>query len=533
MKLRNTLILCSVYLVLSLGVAQAQPLARISIKSFGELSNALVRVVGAVDPEQSKELGGQLSAGLGLTNTALLDLKAPWELAVWTPGEAGAPLIALKGKIADVKKFRSELQPEGMLAKDAKDWVQLENGLAAIVFTPADKQTDAEKLELKRWEAEPLVPPRRTLEVALTPSDAARAQVLPFLGMARMSMSQMAAAVPGGANPKAMGDMFNLYFDGIEAFVKGCQDFKLAVALTPDSLLLEQTVSAKAGSALAKWIAKPANPVTAEDLTALNADALLSASITLSKDAPLMDLARKFLRVSMEMQNQGTNDSSVNDLMQMMEKSLPARVSGSVFLKEALEFAGMYRFPQSDPAKVYAEMKPLMTRFAKTQSGEGKMYSSASFTEKHHSVGAVPVDRYSFTLNLDNPMFQMPGQKEQLEALWPKGKLEFDYAVNNGKLLFASPERMAGLIEVSAKSGNAPAITPNDSTVAAGYLNLLGFIARMSGANPMIPDAIKERLAKLDTKDTGIWFQLEMNNQVRFEQQVPLKLLQQLGGLKD
>ena len=532
MKLRNVLKICPAVLAFSIVAAGAQPLARISIGSFGSLSNAIIRVAGAAYPGLETELGAQLTRHLGLTNTATFDAKGPWEIAVWQHAESPDLLVAVKGPIADVKKFQRELTPQGILSALGKDWIQLGHGTAAIVFKASDKQSDAEKAGLKQWEDEAMAAPHRAVQLTLAPSEATRARVLPLLETARISMQKGAAAAASGMNQKAMGDLFGLYFDAIDAFVKGFQDLKLAVDVTPESIVVEESISAIPGSQFAKWIHKPANPVLAEDLEGLDPSALGSAAMTIGKDPLLMDLMRKFVLLSLQMQNQSTNGGAADDLADLMAKCLPARVSGSFFLKGHMQFSGMYRFPESAAAAVYAQMKPVMKRLIATQAGEGKMYSAATLAENHHAVAGTPVDRYSFTVNMDNPAFKQPGQQEQIKALMPNGQLVFDYAVKNNRLMVASPDLMAALIEGAAKPDARRAIVPDDSTVAAGYFNLLSAIRDFSSANPMIPDAIKDKMANLDPSGTAIRFQLKMNSQVRWDVNVPLKLIEQLGHLK-
>jgi len=529
MKLRKAFALCGAVLALSLVAGDAQPLVRISISNFAALSNVVVRLARAVAPNSKADFNAMLTGKLGMTNATTFDPKGPWEVAVWQEGGSNAPLIAIKGPIADVKRFQKELDPAGALSKQGKDWVQLAMGSAAIVFKTAEMQTQEEKSALKSWESEAISQPVRALELTLTPSESAKQRVLPLLAMARMSLPQMAAA--NSPNPKAMTGLFDLYFDGIEAFIKGLQKLKLAAGVDADSLLLEETVAAVPGTQLAQWIPKPTNPVRTEDLKGVNPEAFFSGAISLGKDAALIDLTRKFMQLSLEMQNQGTNEAMMNDLMGLVETCLPARISGSVFMNEQLGFTAVYRFPGMDAANVYGKMKPFIARWIKTQAGEGKMYSAATFEEKHHLVGNVPVDRFSFTMNLDSPLFQVPGQKEQIEAFMPNGKMELDYAVKDGQLFLASPDLMKGLLEGQAQS--APAMVSDDSTVALGYFNILSVLKRTSQANPAIPQALKERLSRIDLNGTAIRFQLRMDTQVHCDAHIPLKFFEQIGRFKD
>lgn len=111
--------------------------------------------------------------------------------------------------------------------------------------------------------------------------------------------------------------------------------------------------------------------------------------------------------------------------------------------------------------------------------------------------------------------------------------MECDYAVKDGRLLAATPGLMQRLLEGGSQPQARSAFAIDDSTVAVGYFNLLSVISSTSASNPAVPDAVKNKTARLDATGTAIRFQVEMNSQMRCQQSVPLKLLEQLGHLKD
>ena len=228
------------------------------------------------------------------------------------------------------------------------------------------------------------------------------------------------------------------------------------------------------------------------------------------------------------------NSVQLKDFDDLMAKTLPVTVAGSMDLKDKLTFAFSYRFPAASVTETYAQLKRFMTNSLQAFVGKHKMYAAASLTEKDHTINGVPVDRFSFTLNPDNPWLKTAGQKEQLEAFWPEGKLEFDYAIKGDRLLVASADRMKELIEPgNAESNRKPALKLKPGTCLAGYLNLLGFTKQVLAANPAIPQAVKEKTAKLDAQGTGLGFQLRLDNQMHSVVSVPLKLFGELGRLKD
>jgi len=129
---------------------------------------------------------------------------------------------------------------------------------------------------------------------------------------------------------------------------------------------------------------------------------------------------------------------------------------------------------------------------------------------------------------------KMPGQKEQLQALWPDGKMEVDYAIKDDRLLAATPDRMKELLEpANGQPNRKEALKLERGTCLAGYMNLLGFIRQAFAVNPAIPEAAKDKMAKLDPRGTSLEFQLRLDNQAHSVVRVPFKLLRELGKLKD
>jgi hypothetical protein len=163
--------------------------------------------------------------------------------------------------------------------------------------------------------------------------------------------------------------------------------------------------------------------------------------------------------------------------------------------------------------------------------GKDKFYSAADLVEKHHSVNGTAVDRFSATVNLDSPMLKLPGQKEQIQAFWPDGKLEFDYAIQNDRLLMASSDRMKDLLGNSSATNPKSSIALEESTCFVGHFNLLGIVVAGLRANPAIPGEVKEKFARLDPQHTSIDFQVSLDNQVHANVRVPMKLIRELGRL--
>ena len=539
MKLRTVVLLCPAILTASLCPVDAQPLVKFTVRSYNDVNNIISTFAKNLNPKSTKDYALEFSNQLGVTNLTTFNPQKSWEVAVWYEGGISSPLIALKGPIKDISEFKDSLNPDGNLRKQGKEWSQLENGVGLITFgnlKPDDLSDAAKKefAELDQWKKEPLPSPGKMVELNLNLSEPIRQQLSGFIGIGRMSLIQSmnsAQSIPGG-NPKAMTEIFNAYFDFINVVVAGFQDLKLAADVQPEALIIDKRLTAKPGSELAQWMQKPANPITATELSGLDSDAFLSFAGSIGKNESMMKWMDKFTMLGFQMQSSETNETDIKEIHALLEKCLPMKFAGSAYMKDKLTFTGSYRFPASKASDVYSEMKQFLNSSFKKQVGEGKIYSSAELVEKHHTENGIPVDRFSATINMKHPLYSMPGQKEQLEAFWPGGKLEFDYAVKNDQLFFASAGQMKSLLENNNKTAPKFAFKLEDGTCLAGYFNFLSMVSRITQANPMFPEEMKQKLSKLDSKGSSIEYQMSIDKQMHSETRIPMKIVRELGSLK-
>jgi hypothetical protein len=537
MKLTKNVLAWAAILSASLAAAADQPLARLSVRSYTDLTNAISRLATAINPSQAQDPVLQFSLAMGLTNLATLDTQRPWEIALWHGGTAELPLLAVKVPARNVAKFKDALSPGGMLRSKAQDWLQLTNDTSLILFSKPDSLSDSQKSALEEWKLQPMTPPAPLVELKLSLNEPLRLQALGMLPIGKMSAAQALASrsaqTPNAFNPAAIEGMVSVFFDTVQTVVAGLQDVTLGIDLSSDALIVQKSVSAKPGTDLAKWLQKPAGQVTAQDLNWAASDSSVSFAAFFGKDPALLKLAQKMIQLGFQMQNVETNGPAAKDLDLLMAKCLPVILAGSMDFKDTFAFAGAYRFPGSKVADTYAEIRRFLTNSFQGFVGEGKMYSAASLLEKHHMLNGIQVDRFTMTINADFPLFKAPGQKEQLALMWPNGKMEIDYAIKDDHLLIATRDRMNELLRPpGADSIRKPAFKPGEGTLLAGSINLLALVGPMSAANPAIPDGVKERLAKLDAQGTGIEFQVRADQQLFASARIPLKLLRELGRLK-
>jgi hypothetical protein len=536
MKITKNVFVWAVILGTSAASAADQPLATLKLRSFADFTNALSRLMVNLAPNEAVNHGLEFSKSIGITNFTGLDTERPWEIAVWFGGGGQPPLAAIKAPVKDVTQFKENLSSEGLLRAQGREWSQLSNGLGLIVFREAGSLSEAEKSALDGWKAEAVTAPRRVVELKLNMSEPIRAMAVAGLASAKAAMTMMAQNAAGESSPNkaAIESIVGAYFEIIDTFIAGLQGYTLELDLSPDALTLETSVTAKPGTDLAGWLQAPAGQLTAQDLNWVEPDRLISGAAYVGKEPWLLKLLQKMVRLGLQVQNVDANSAQLKDLDDLMAKMLPVAAAGSLDMKDKFSFALAYRFPAASAAETYAQTKRFLTNGFQAFVGKDKMYAAASFAEKHDSVNGVQVDQLLLTINLDSPWLKMPGQKEQLQALWPDGKMEVDYAIKDDRLLAATPDRMKELLEpANGQPNRKEALKLERGTCLAGYMNLLGFIRQAFAVNPAIPEAAKDKMAKLDPRGTSLEFQLRLDNQAHSVVRVPFKLLRELGKLKD
>jgi hypothetical protein len=189
----------------------------------------------------------------------------------------------------------------------------------------------------------------------------------------------------------------------------------------------------------------------------------------------------------------------------------------------------VYRFPGKDVNEVYGQMKEFVQKTMQQQVGADQAYESITVEEGHRKVGAVSVDRTTMVLNLDAPLYQMPGQKEMIESLWPGGKMEIDYAVKGKDLLMGSAGKLDALLVSGPSGAGVVAEGVNSRTVAFGHFNVLKFLPSLMALNPGMTDEEKERINKIDSSGTAINFRLDVDGRLRYRAGIPLKFFHAIG----
>lgn len=516
--------------VSSAALAAQSPLVRLTIKNHEELISAVSKVVESAKPGMGQMIGAMAPAFLGSPELAGVDVKRPWQVVGWSKGMQQRPAFGIYVPVTDGDAFKAGLGPGILLGGNGQNTVATKNGYAIIYDGNQKGFTDLDRDQLLNWTVAPSGFADRTINVRVTPDEEMRKQFVEGIDSAKSAvmggvmMGLQNAPNKGAMNPEGMADMMDVYFSIIETAVKGMAQLDFGLAVADGDIVVSETVVPAANSPLAGWFAANPNGVAA-DAAAMDWDSTAAFAFSMRDDPALSGFLEKMMAASMKLQNLKAEDIAAEESLKLMKDMMPAIGAVSVdFGKSGLGFSGSYRFPGRDGEKMRGLMKKWLDENMGKQVGEGKPYSAFDYNENVGKIGGSSVNRMTLVYNFDAPMFSMPGQKEQIEAMFPGGKMVFDSVTVEDRMHFVSGGKLEDSIN-AAKSGMPAGIKAGPRTTFIGQLNMVAMIKQMAGGNPgaiPIPPAV---LASLDPAGTAIRFQADQNGNLDAKLRIPLKLI--------
>ncbi len=513
--------------------AQTAPIT-LTLQSYQAFTEGFTRVVDAVSPGSAAEALEEMREGLGIQDLKGIDQSRPWQVAVWLDSMSVPPCLSIRVPVSNFAAFRDGLNPGLLKGEDDANRIQ-QVGNYATVWIEFGSPTESTKAGEKAWKPESLKTAAGVAQLAIRPSAGLREEMVGAVGMGRMAigaaMTGQNQEAMGGIDPKVMGELMSVYFDVIETGIKGLESLEIKLDLKGDTLIVDETIVPVANSALAGWFTvKDGNLGALSPF--LNRKSPMGVAMRFEGNESLMPILKRFIGLSLQLQGLPADSEAIRETERLVEAFVPMQFAGNIDVKQGIQFGGIYQFPGKDSAKVYASMKEFLRNSMQSQVGTDKPYSSVTLDEGQRKVNGVSVDRTTMVMNLEAPIYQMPGQKEMMENLWPGGRMIFDYALKGQDLIMGTPEHLDALLTGPAVSASPPDGV-NPQTVAFGHFNVFNFINAVMAANPMMSDEDKAKLRDLDSTGTGVDFRVDLGNRLVYHAGIPLKLLRTMGQLAD
>lgn len=532
MKHRRALsLVCSLGLWAASAMPAAAETAPVSIvfKSYRAFTNSICRIIEAGSPGMSAMAIPGLESHLGISGLKGIDPDRPWHVLVWLESTSSRPGVSIMVPTKDFSAFKAGLG-EGSLLKGngVENAIRDASGYAAI-WLPGATVSKTGEANHESWKPTAGKTYDRALQVEFVPNDAVRNQALQSLGMFKMIASGAMASQGGasGMDPKALGEIINVYFEILETGLAGLEKLEAGLDARDDNLNLSLQVRAKSDSKLAPWFRS--TPGNLDGVAPYAGDkSAMSFAMRFDSQPGYLPMLKKLVRAGMQVQGLPADSDLAKDMDQLFDKMLPLKAGGEMDMNQGMIMSGIYQFPGRDMKDAYGSLRKIMDSISKSQVGEGKPYKTASFQEAKRKSGSTSVDLVTFEMNFDSPMFKAPGQKEMMESFWKGGRMEFEYALQGDNLFFASPSRMDGLL-AAKPTGKSEPVGP--STVAVARFNLVKMLPTFMGANPMVPAEMVTRAKGLSSEGTDVRVRLDLDGTFKGSAVVPLKMISSMAKL--
>lgn len=119
---------------------------------------------------------------------------------------------------------------------------------------------------------------------------------------------------------------------------------------------------------------------------------------------------------------------------------------------------------------------------------------------------------------------QMPGQKEQMLALFEDGKIVYESAVIDDRIYFAG----SGELEQALQANHPkPAIQPTDATRMLGSLNLISLMKLGAQSAPEIAPMMQT----MDASAGSLWCMLNISDTLEMQTIIPLQVLTEFSKM--
>ena len=505
----------------------------LTVQSYRALTNAVVQVVDTVAPGSAGMWLADVREGLGISGLEGIDLDRPWQVAAWIEGTQGAPSISVRIPTTDFEAFKSGLASGSILSGFNQPDAVRSAGDYANIWIQTGAASAASESAHAAWKPAELVAPSAVLELEIKPGDPLREQLLGVLGMGRMmivgTMVEQGQNVPG-VDAKAMGDLLGTYFDVAQVGLRGMDTFRLGLDVRGGEITITETVVAQPGSELAGWLDPGKGTLDGVMAYASSDMPVVMAMRWDNPTAGFMPTLKKFAHLSLQLQGAAATEATAKDLNELIEASIPMRFGGGMDFREGFFFSGVYEFPGRDLGRVYDLMRRYFEGPLQQQVGDDQLYSSITFTEAARKLNSVPVDRVTMEVNLESPLYQMPGQKEMIERMLPGGKIVIDQARQGDRLFMGSPAALDRLLAGAPVAKPAVSAALNPHTVLFGRVNLLQLLPAMLEGNPIVPEEVAAQLRRADNVGTEMTLQIDLTGSaVVARSTVPLKLLRSVA----
>lgn len=509
-------------LLLAAPLAAVEPLVTVHLKSYRAVIDDATRLAAAAAPDQPVMLEPMLQGMVGPAAMALIDAEKPWHLALWMDPTGQQPSGALYLPVADAPAFEAAIA-QGFLATqalsvtDAGDFVIVTQSQASDTTLTENAAAYAQQLPAE---------PSDTLSVQLKMNPSVRAMAMGGLQFSKgMMLTSMQNELPPemGLPADFYENIFGAYFSVFEFILRDLSTFHIALSVNEANLNYTLAIAPTADSQLAHWMQQQNSAISdilpTVDWTSDMAIALSMAKLTEPERAAWSTLATALMPLY------GLEAKDADDWMQIVDQSLPLKASYSIDVADGFSFKGFYQLLEGNAQAAYDRSMQLVQQLPTSANNPTAYYSDIEFQKGIRSTNGHAIDQISMTMNLEHPTLQIPGQKEQICALFEDGKIIYESTVIDDRIYFAG----TGALEQAFQADYPkPTIQPTATTRMLGSLNLISLMQLGAQSAP----EIAPMFSAMDANAGRLWCMLNIADTLELQTLMPLKMLSEFSKMK-
>ena len=316
--------------------------------------------------------------------------------------------------------------------------------------------------------------------------------------------------------------IFGAYFGVFEYVLRDLSTLNLSLSVDDEDLKYSFSIQPTAESELAAWMQRQNIEIT-DIMSSTNWNSAMAVALSMS---PLTTSERATWSGLMEtmMPLYGLEAKDAEQWMQLFDMSLPLKAGYSMELADTFSFEGFYQLLNGSADEVYQQSMELVAHLPTAESAPASYYSTIEFQKGIREVNGHTVDQISMALNLEHPTMQIPGQQEQMLALFEDGEIVYESSVIEDRIYFATPGNLEHALEFSHPM---PTIQPSAATRMLASFNIISLMKLGAQSAPeMAP-----MMSALDADAGSLWFMLNVSDSLEIQTIFPLKLFKEFSKM--
>lgn len=500
------------------------PLFSLDVKSYASAMESITRIAEAMDKGSASSIDGSITALLGADLLEFIQPDKSWHFGLWMDYFGQPPLKAIYVPVTDFEGFRDALAEHALHEQNLT--LVDQDGYAILIENESAPDVEIPPAAMEKitsYFANRSTNPAQAFSATVKISDSLRPMMLGGLEMGKgMMLGQMQASPDAPMDAELMKRIMDAYFQVFTIVVRDTDTLNIAFDIANGNLEQTLSLTPNPDTQLSRWLSQPAPALdTAIGSADWSADAAFVVSMG-KLDAASRPFIENLMTALMPVYGLEVND--VGPWMQLIEQSLPGITAYSLDFADGMQLDSFYETTDGDARATYDRSVELSLALPTAPEAENSYYSKLEVNRDARTEGDHSVDQWIMELNFDHPTLQMPGQKDQMIALFGGEQIIYEATVIDDRIYFASQDRLQQAIE---RKNQRPEFQVPPAARMAGSMNMIAMLKASATADP----DLQLNTAALDPEGTRAWMTAAANESLVVRLGLPLKMFKEMSKL--